>query len=242
VSGRRPWLHFERQGGTPPRDDEELSIADDGAFTARRTIGGPRIGSFEGRLAPRALTALRKAVDSVAESDDLTIPTPRHGATEVLEVGGKRLTSGSNETPAKPWGTLLGRVRSLLEDAIVERPMAAIELVANARSAMLVHGGEAPIDVDLGSLSVRVIRVADEGMVLARWTGRPAEGLVDDGEKLVPTPRWVGAGPGWSEPVPFDHPLELAPGDMLQVWVDVPIREGDRTRAGRLYVPVLSDG
>jgi hypothetical protein len=241
VSGRQPWIHFSRRGGSAPRDDEELTVAEDGAFAARRTIGGPRIGTFEGRLAGTVLARLRAAVDGAAAADDLTLPTPRHGATEVLELAGRALRLGSNETPPKPWRALLDRVRRLFEDEVVDRPRAAVELVADARTARLVHAGVAPLDVDLGSAAVRVIRVADEGLVLGRWNGRVTEGLVDNGERLVPMPAWATAGPGWSAPLPFDHPLELAAGDMFQVWVQISIRDGDRKRDGQLYVPVLSD-
>ncbi len=241
MNPKGPWLRFERQGGTPPRDDEELSVTEDGTVTAKRTIGGPRIGSFEGQLDGRATTRLRKAVEAAGSAQDLTLPTPRHGATEVLAVGGRTLRLGSNETPPQPWRGLLALVRELLEEAVVDRPHAAIELVADDRSARLVQAGAAHVDVDMGSVAVRVIRVADGGEVVARWNGR-AEGLVDDGEKLVPTPHWVTAAPGWSAPLPFDHPLELAPGDMFQVWVDVPIRDAEGARDGRLYVPVLPDG
>lgn len=241
MSGRRAWLSFERRGGTPPPDDEALTLADDGSFGARRTLGGPRIGSFAGLLPAAAMRSLRRAVEAAAEATDATLPTPRGGATEVLRIGGSTLQLGSNETPPRPWRAVLERVRTLFEEEVVATARAALELVADTRSARLVHAGEAPLDVDLGSVLVKVIRVADEGMALGRWNGRPPGSLVDNGERLVPTPRWVRAGPGWSAPLPFDHPLELAPGDMFQVWVDVPIREeGERgARAGRLYVPVL---
>jgi hypothetical protein len=224
-----------------PSDDEELTLSDDGTFTARRTIGGQRIGRFGGTLADGHFNGLRAAAEAVASADDLTLPTPRDGATETLTVGGRTLQTGSNEVPPNPWRALIGRVRELLKAEVVNSPRAAVELVADTRTARLVHAGDGPIDVDLGSVLVKVIRVADEGGVLGRWNGRPAGSLVDNGETMVPTPRWVTAGPGWSAPLPFDHPLELAPGDMFQVWVDIPIRDGEGERAGRLYVPVLTD-
>ena len=239
MSHPRPLLHFERRGGTPPQDDEELTVAGDGSFTARRTIGGRRIGRFAGQLGSATMRRLQKAVDAVAGADDLTIETPRHGATETLEVAGHTLTLGSNESPPKPWRVLIDQVRRLLVDEVVDSPAAAIELVADARTARLEHAGGAPIDVDFGSVLVNVIRVADEGGVLGRWSGRPAGSLVDDGERLVPTSQWVTAGPGWGVPLPFDHPLELAPTDMLRVTVEVPIRLDATERDGRLYLPIL---
>ena len=242
MSDPDPWLHFERYGGVAPRDDEELTLADDGTFQARRTIGGRRIGRFEGSLPVPTLRRLRTAVDAASGAESLTLQTPRHGATEVLQVGGRTLELGSNETPRPPWRSLIEGVRALVTKHVLASPKAAIELVADARSARLVHAGDGTIGIDLGSIAVHVVRVGHEGEVLGRWYGRPREGLVDNGEELVLTPRWASADRGWSAPLPFDHPLELAPGDMFQVWVDVPIREGDRARAGRLYVPVLTDG
>lgn len=241
MSSRRPWLQFERRGGRAPRDDEALTVAEDGTFTARLTVGGSSIGSFHGRLAGAAATRLRRAVEAVAATEDVTLPTAHHGATEVLEVADRTLRIDANDAPPKPWRALLERVRKLVDDTVAGSPEAAIQLVADARSARLIHAGSEALDVDVGSVLVKVIRVADEGGVLGRWNGRPAGSLVDNGETLVPTPRWVTAGPGWSAPLPFDHALELAPGDMFQVWVDIPIRDGERERAGRLYVPVLTD-
>ena len=241
MSGPSRLLHFERQGGAPPEDDEELTVLDDGSFSARRTIGGRMIGTFAGQLESTAQLDLKRALAAAAKADDLTLETPRHGATEVLEAGGRTLRIGSNEMPRAPWRALVERVRAMLTDEVVDAPAAAIELLADSRTARLVHVGSEPLEVDIGSLAVRVTRMSDEGGVLGRWNGRPAGSLVDNGERLVPTPRWVTAGPGWSAPIPFDHPLELAPGDMLQVWVDVPIRDGERERDGRLYVPVLTD-
>ncbi len=241
MSRGRAWLSFERRGGSAPPDDEAMTLAEDGSFTARRTIGGPRIGSFGGRLPANVQKRLDAAVEALEDAADLTLPTPRHGATEVLSVGGRTLRLGSNEVPPKPWRALVERVRKLFEDEVVSRPEAAVELVADARTARLVHAGVASIDVDMGSLAVRVIRVADEGMLLGRWNGRPTGSPGDNGERLIPSPAWATAGKGWSAVLPFDHALELARGDMFQVWVDIPIRQGGETRAGRLYVPVLGD-
>jgi hypothetical protein len=237
VSSREDWLRFERQGGIPPRDDEELRVAGDGSFTARRTIGGLRIGTFAGRLSGEPLAQLQELVEAVEPAADLTMPTPGHGATETLEAAGRRLRLGSNETPGKPWRALIQRVRKLLQDEVIASPRAAIELAAEAGSARLVHAGSEAIEVDLGSVAVRVVGIGGDGTPTARWSGF-AEGRVDDGERLVPTPAWVSARPGWEAPLPFDHGLALAPGDWLQVWVEVDIREADATRHGQLYAPV----
>ena len=242
MSSRTPLLHLQRFGGSAPPDDEELIVSDDGTFSARRTIGGPRIGTFSGRIADEQFVGLTKAVDAAARAGNVQVQTPGDGATETIEVVGATIELGSNEQPPKPWTDVVERARSLLRQDVLDSPHAALKLIADARTARLEHAGDGALDVDLGSVLVTVIRVADQGGVLGRWNGRPAGSLVDNGETLNPTPRWVTAAPGWRASLPFDHHLELASGDMLQVWVDVPIRDGDRARDGRLYVPVLADG
>lgn len=241
MSPKRAWLTFERHGGLPPRDDEGLRVAEDGAFTAHRTIGGPCIGAFEGRLPAATMARIRKAAERLGDTKDHEIPTPAHGATETLVVAGRSLQTGSNEAPPKPWRDLVTAVRSAFESEVVTAPAAAVQLEAAAGTARLVHAGDAPTEVDLGTVQVRVVhRTADEG-VAGRWTGRPAQGLVDNGETMVATPRWVTARSGWTADLPFDHGLRLGPGEWLQVWVDLPIRAGGVRRAGQLYVPVIPD-
>lgn len=241
MSPRGAWLTFERHGGRAPRDDESLALAEDGSFTARRTIGGPCIGAFEGRLVAATGARIRKAAAALADGEDLEIPTPAHGATETLTIAGRTLRTGSNETPPKPWRPLLKAVRSVFESEVVAAPAAAVQLEADAGTARLVHAGDGPIDVDLGTLQVRVVhRTADEG-IGGRWNGRPAEGLVDNGERLVATPAWATARSGWKADLPFDHGFRLGPGEWLQVWVDVAIRADGVRRAGQLYRPVIPD-
>jgi hypothetical protein len=242
MSPTRPWLSFERQGGAPPRDDEALALAQDGSFTAHRTIGGRAIGSFEGRLSRTALGRVQKGVAALDEAHDLEIPTPREGATEVLSAGGRTIRLGSNESAPKPWAALVKAIREVFEREVVDHPRAAIHLVADARAAHLEHAGDAAIDVDLGSVEVRAVLRADDGAIRGRWSGRPPDALVDNGETVVASHAWVTTEPGWVAALPFDHALALGPGDYLQVWVDVAVREDGRRRAGQLYQPVLTDG
>lgn len=241
MSPKRAWLTFERHGGMPPRDDEGLWLAEDGSFTAHRTIGGPCIGAFEGRLPAATMARIRKAAEGLDAGKDLEIPTPAHGATETLKVAGRTLQAGSNETPPKPWRGLAKAVRSVFESEVVAAPAAAVGLEADEGTARLVHAGAAPIEVDLGTLQVRVVHMGADDALRARWAGRPTEGLVDNGETMVATPRWVSAGTGWSADLPFDHGYRLGPGEWLQVWVAVAIRAGGERRAGRLYRPVIPD-
>ena len=230
MSARGPWLSFERHGGLAPRDDESLALAADGAFTARRTIGGESIGAFKGDLSAAAINRLRKAVAALDGPTELEIPTPAHGATEELGVAGRTLRTGSNETAPKPWRSLLGSVRKLLEDEVVAHPSAAMRLVADARMARLEHAGSEPIDVDLGSVEVRVTRRGDDDAIRGQWRSRAGEGH-----------DWVTANDAWTADLPFDHGLELSSGDWLQVQVELAIRDAGGRRAGRLYVPVIPD-
>ncbi|GEM_PF-6742588 len=232
-------LRFERRGGLPPRDDEELRLGADGSFTARRTIGGPAIGSFEGKLAKAPLGKLTAAIDALAPAENATIPTPRHGATEVLEAGGRTIRLGSNEVPPKPWRPLVSGVRKLLEDEVVDSPHAAVALAATASAARLEHAGDSRLEINLGSVAVRVIHVGDDGLVLGRWAGRLVE-QVRHGDELVDRPDWVTAGPGWSATLPFDHAIALKSGEWFQVWVGLQIRDADGPRDGQLYSPVLA--
>lgn len=241
MSPRGPWLSFERQGGAAPRDDEELRLAEDGSFTALRTIGGPCIGSFEGRLPAAVVRKFRTAIEALGTVEDVEIPTPRHGATETLIAGGRTLRTGSNETPRGPWRALLALARTVFEREVIEHPRAAVRIVADASTARLEHAGDGPIDVDLGTLEVRVVLLGADDAVRGRWAGRPTEGLVDNGETIVATPAWATAAPGWSAELPYAHGFSLEAGAWLQVWVDLAVRADGRRRAGRLYRPVIPD-
>jgi hypothetical protein len=232
MSRRQGWLSFERQGGRRPADDEELLVAENGAFRARRTVGGRSIGTFEGVLPAAALRRLRTAVDALAGASNVEIPTPGHGATEVLAVAGLTLTSGSNETAPRPWRTLQRAVRRLLQDEVIDHPSAALTLVADRRRARLEHAGEHEIDLDRAGLQISVVHVGPDEAVVDRWSAGPAGSEPDR----------VTARPGWRLDLPFDHGFRLRPGAWLQVRVEVPIRLDRRHREGRLYVPVLTDG
>ena len=232
-----PLVRYLRRGGRAPADDESLEIASDGSFTARRTVGGKRIGRFAGRLDKTTIEELRTAVEGVAAAGDLAIKTPLDGATEVIEAGGRTGQFGSNEQPKAPWRDLVDRLRSLLDTEIIEHPVAAIELAATTRSARLRHAGAEPLQVDLASINVRAVRLDAEGAVLGRWQGRLRAVADEDTRGATSAPELVTAGSGWEQELPFRHGLELAPGDWLQVWVTLRVRD-DQERAARLFVPV----
>ncbi len=221
-----PLLHFGRAGGAAPSDDEALEVAADGSWTARRTVGGRRAGRFAGTLDARALAGLERDVARAAAAGDARVPTPRHGATESVEAGGAELLTGSNEDPPPGWRPLVKRARAFLLEGAIEGPVAALELVADLDSARVVHAGTEPVEVDPASVKVQVARVGPDGGRLGDW----ARGSGDE-------PGWVKAGPDWGLDLPFEHGLATATGEVLQVRVELRVRDGGVRRV-RLYVPV----
>jgi hypothetical protein len=222
-----PLLHLGRAGGTPPSDDEVLDIAGDGTWTARRTVGGRRVGRFAGSLDGRALAGLRRDVERAAAAGDARVPTPHNGATESFELeGGASLLTGSNEDAPAGWRPLVKRARTFLLEGAIEGPVAALELVADLAAARIVHAGTEPVEVDPASVRVQVARVGSDGARLGDW----ARGSGDQ-------PGWVTADAGWVLDLPFAHGLDPRPGDVLQVRVELRVRDGGVRRV-RLYVPV----
>jgi hypothetical protein len=228
---------YRRGGGRPPADDETLEVDSTGAFSSRRTVGGPAAGSFAGRLAPAALQALTRDVAALDEADDLAIETPRDGATEVVQAAGRRAVLGANATPPAPWRALVRRLRTILHEQVPKAPVAAIELHATTREAWLAHAGSEPLEVDLGAIEIQVVRLDGQGIPLGRWFATTAAG--DDVDARSPA-RWATATTEWREPLPFAHTLELAAGDALQVSVTLPIRQAGTRRVAKVAVYVRS--
>lgn len=234
-------LEYERSGGRPPADDERLLVRLDGRFEARRTLGGPRIGTFEGSLDASTLRGLADAVGAAREAGELAVPTPMDGATETLRVPGAGATLGSNERPAGAWGPLVERARELLDTVVLESPSAGVELSATPGSGRLAQVGSGTLEIDLASLKTRLVRLDEAGLVLARWQASAAGARAEDAGPAADR-EWSVAGPGWSSPIPYDHPIELAPGDRLQVWVTLELRQDGRVRGGRLFRVVRPGG
>lgn len=165
--GRSSWA---RSGGRPPADDERLAIDDDGAFTARRTVGGARIGAFAGTLEAATLEAVRREAAAGREAGELWLETPRDGATESIAFADDEepaASLGSNAQPVGPWADLVTRLRGLTQ--VTAHPAAALELVGDAAGARLVAVGDGALDVDTASVSVRVVRLDAAGAMLGRW-------------------------------------------------------------------------
>jgi hypothetical protein len=228
-------VSYRRGGGRSPPDDERLDIRGDGSFDARRTVGVARAGGFAGVLDERLREQLASAVEAVAGADDVAIPTPRDGASEIVMAAGREAVLGAGMRPPGPWAGLLDQLRSLIVGVVVPSPRAAIELEATAGSAALVHAGSEPLEVDLSLAEVHVVRIDGQGIPGERWFAT-SQRPIDLEEP--PPPRWVTATPGWRLDLPFAHGIELVPGDSLQVIATVPILEGGTRRVAKLGVYV----
>jgi hypothetical protein len=225
-------VRYSRAGGRPPADDERLEVHANGTFKGLRTVGGARIGSFAGRFAGSTVKAIGREVAACRRAGDLWLETPRDGATVTIELGGAgdvTASMDSNARPGGPWGALARRLSDLLKRA-TEHPGAAVELVADARQARLVALGPEPLEVDVATIEVRLVRLDATGQPTARW-GSAA------GDPAATSPRWQRTGPGWSLDLPFDPAVAPARGDWLQVWVLVTLRAGGERR-GRLFLAV----
>ena len=245
-AGPVPIARYARSGGRLPSDDEWLEVAEDGSWAARRTVSGRTAGRFAGRLEGPALEALRSGIAVVQGTGDAFVPTPRHGATEAVDVEGASLTLGSNEDAPGPWRPLLAWLRDAVQDRVVRSPVAALTLEAGADAASIAQAGPEPVRLEPATVSVRVARIAPDGTRLGEWespgvpgtapttsafTGRPARGSAPG------SPGIVTAGDGWSLDLPFSHGLGPASGDVLQVRVLLRVRDGG-ARTVRLYAPV----
>jgi hypothetical protein len=227
-----PLLRYTRSGGRQPSDDETLSVAPDGAFEARRTVAGRRVGRFAGILAARELAALARDAARASSAGDATVPTPREGATEVLAAGGAEIRLGSNERAPAAWRPLVERVRKLVKERVTVDPVAALELDAGADAARLCHVGTEPLEVDLTSLSVRVVRMAADGTVMGRWQA-PTAAAPGDASR----PAWTVAEPTWVHDIPLAHGLLPEAGEWLQVSIVLRLRDGG-VHAARLFAAV----
>ena len=164
-------VRYGSSGGRPPRDDERLEVTPDGAWTARRTLGGRRVGRFAGELDPDALAALAAEVAAVAGSGEVVVPTPRHGATEAVDVAGAAATLGSNEDAPGAWRALVERLRGLVKDEVVASPVAALDLEASVDAARIVQRGPEEVRLEPATLRLRIRRVAPDGTPMGRVGG-----------------------------------------------------------------------
>jgi hypothetical protein len=218
-------VRYARGGGRTPADDESLEIGEGGAFVARRTVAGARVGRFAGTLPKSTLRGLGSSIRAVAAAGDLAIPTPRDGATETIEVEGRVAQLDGNAQPPAPWKGLVTKLRRLLDERVVEDPVAALELSPDG--TRLSHLGREELGVDPSSIAVRRVALAANGVPTEhRFSGASGE------DATRGTGSWIHAGPGWSMALPGDP---LPKGSAGQVWLTLRVRDGDASRLVRLF-------
>ena len=191
----RVLVRYARGGGRTPADDESLEIAEGGGFEARRTVGGARVGRFAGTLPGSTLRGLGSSIRAVAGADDLAMPTPRDGATETIEVEGRTAQLDGNARPPEPWKGLVTKLRRLLDERVLESPVAALELSPDG--TRLAHLGTEALGVDPTSIAVRRVALAPNGVPTEhRFSGATA--LLQRARDLVDVVGGVGEAVGRS--------------------------------------------
>ena len=218
-------VRYARGGGRSPADDESLEIGEGGGFEARRTVAGARVGRFAGTLPGSTLRGLGSSIRAVAGAEDLALPTPRDGATETIEVEGRTAQLDGNARPPEPWKGLVTKLRRLLDERVLESPVAALELSPDG--TRLAHLGTEALGVDPASIAVRRVALAPNGVPTEhRFSGATGD------QATRGTGSWLEAGTGWSITVPGDP---LPAGSAGQVWVTLRVRDGDASRLVRLF-------
>jgi hypothetical protein len=198
-----------------------LSVRADGAATGWRS-NGPAVGRFASRADD--LDALRAAVAGVGEGEG---PPPGpvelvpDAAWEEVAAGGQTAKFAADDEVDGPWGALLDRCRSLL-DEVSKSPSAAIAVLVDSHGHVrLEHRGDGALPLELGSLQVSLTLWRDS-QEAARATTVTSAGRVE-------------AGPGWSLDI-ADASIDLHGGGKL-VAVASFIADDDG-----VFVPVSATG
>lgn len=198
-------------GGRAGPDD--LTVADDGAFTLWRLASAGPVGRFAGRLGAADLDALRADVAAARAAGPLDAGVRMPGGrTEEITLGSLSVVL-PDEDPGGPWSALAGRLRGLL-DALTAFPVAAVVLEADDGAAALVHTGTETLRLRLSSLEVHAILFGPSYTRMGEWRA----GAAGDED--------VEAGPGWRLDLPFDHGLDVGDGRSLQVVVSFEAFDG----------------
>jgi hypothetical protein len=211
-----------RLSDAPPPAREVLDVADDGSFTAWRSIHDA-VGRFAGSVPD--LERLRGLVEAVSGDRPPGVgELPLDATVDSLEAGGHELEVSANASVDGPWGELLAVCREQLE-GVGSSPVAAVALVIEGPGALrLEHRGTEPFPIELANLSVEV----------TRWRG---DTPVGSSERSVPGLGRVEAGPGWTLAVELEGgPATGEPRDLLTASASFVAED-----AG-VYVPVVVSG
>jgi hypothetical protein len=221
--------YARRGGGRPPPDRELLEIDAGGSFRLWRSLATASdpptpVGRFSGSLGRSALQDLRAGVAAAAPQGDLVLDPPPGAALETIEVEGATATMGHHGKPPGPWGDVAALLRRFLWE-LTAHPEAAVALDLGGAVAALTHLGRETIRLDTGRLHVRVVHwLAEE--VAGDWEATPAP--LGDGPPIE-------AGPGWSLPLPFDHPFSPSPRGDLDVYASLVAYDGEERVEVQLY-------
>lgn len=211
-------IRLTRTSHSRPSRSFGLEIDDDGFATGYQT-SGHRVGRFARELTARERKALDRGLSAVKESDSDPADHPGAarkpgGSTEQLVADGlPDVRFDANDTPPKPFTSLLKRLIALREDLIAS-PLAAIELevTGSPYSVRLQHVGTEPVPVRLGPLTLRATLFDKDSAIVDR-----ASNTVDATGTESPV------GPGWVLELTDD--LGLAPpqkGGFLTVNLGTP--------------------
>jgi hypothetical protein len=215
-------VRFLRLSSAPPPAREKIDVADDGSYTAWRSIDDV-VGRFAGSVPdPEVVRGLVAAVAGVAPPALGALP---HDATvDSVGAGGQELEVSANGSVEGPWGELLAACRELVA-GVGSSPLAAVALVIDGPGALrLEHRGSASIPVELANLWVEV----------TRWRG---DTPVGSAERTVPGLGRVESGPGWSLPIDLGRgPADGEPGDLLTASAWFVADDGG------IFVPVVANG
>jgi hypothetical protein len=231
---------YLRAGGLPPADDERLEVEADGTWTLWRTMGGPCVGAFGGRLDAGRRRRLQAAVDAVADAGTPDAaadtrprrPPPPDGVHESFTAGEEQLDLAAGAPAPGAWGPLVRLLRDW--SATLAEPASAttaLELGDDDGQPLLLRHGPDHLVVWPATLRVEVYARDRDGIVRDRVVaGKEAEGDVARGEPLT-------TGPGWSLDVDIPRLPVVPDGGRLEAWVWLDVAGPDGPARVRLVSP-----
>jgi hypothetical protein len=216
---------YHRGGGDPPKDDESLDVEEDGSFVLIRTVGGPRVGTFAGKIPRHAYAALARLVAKAGDFEERPTGLPPH-VMESLTTSRADIEVGVRAKTSNPATKLVRRMRELSED-LTAAPVAALELsvAADGSSITMTSVGSAPVEAAFGQASL-TYTLFGEG-----------EELLSAGEIAGPLHARTRArlDPGWTAELAITPDLQFNARRTLDVKVEFDLYDADgRMRRARL--------
>ncbi len=185
---------YQRTGGRPPEDDEWLEIHDDGAWNLRRTMGGPRVGTFAGLLDDERRRELGDALASAtgAHPPEAELAA-RDAAREAVRAGDGAIDLAAGRDVDGPWRPLLELLRTWSEAlATADDAEAALELRLEPDGPVLARLGTAELRMWPATLHLEAYARDADGVVVDRASAGPGvEPEGPRGEVLTTTAGWT---------------------------------------------------